>query len=188
MNKTNKKEAPLKLAPTCPSFTRRELLGIYQTIQAVLNPQTGRCSQCGQPGTLPTKYAYALAKNRRLLLAEIEPMSIKVNMMGMPFEYATAREEALKKASADPKTLKPVIVNGVYQINDPVGLKEAMDELDKTHKDELEEAGKFLDEEVEFEFYTIWIEEFPKEMLGVHMEALLPLVREDARGEGVKVN
>ncbi len=166
-------------------FPRRYLLQVYQVIQSLLQPQVDSRDE-EHPSPLPIRWAHCLVKNRRrLLLEEIEPMTIRIDTAGFPLEYGKARTELIRKAAVKDEKGEPVTKPGLvpgqiqYIIADGAALQHSIEELDKQFREQLEETKRFLDEEVEFEFYRIPLEQFPLEIAGPIMEALLPLVQED---------
>lgn len=133
------------------------------------------------------KFGYARAKNKKLILAELELLDASIKEPVKFSEYDKERVELCKKYCKKDEKGNPVIKDQTY-----VGLKENikfMDELKKLQEDfkevidernkQKQEYEKLLDEEIELNFHKILLENIPSDITGAQLELLAPILKEE---------
>lgn len=122
------------------------------------------------------KFAYGLAKNKKILNDEIEIIKDAFGKL-TPEEDKTNQEYESKRITLATKFSKkdadgtPVIENNNYKLDDPLKFTKALEKLKSEYDEiltkrlELSNANEeLLDEDIELEFYKIKVENLPNEL------------------------
>lgn len=129
------------------------------------------------------KVSYFMAKNRKRIQPEIEALEEAIEPTEAFKQYDKARSN-LAKFYADKDTNdRPIIQNSNYVIKAQLNeFNTELEVLKTTHKDtitkrkqQIEDYNKLLDEEVEFDGYSINLEELPKEIEPIFIECLMDM-------------
>lgn len=92
------------------------------------------------------KFSYAMAKNKRVLIAEIEDLQKAVEMADEYNKYDKQRIELCEKFSKKDKNGEPAIVDNEYEIEDRKTFDDALDALGTKHKEVIDERKKQIDD------------------------------------------
>lgn len=126
------------------------------------------------------KFAYAIAKNKKLVLAELEILKDVLKDSDNFIEYDKKRIELCEKYCTKDDKGKPVIKNRKYDgLTKNEEFTKKLDELGEKFKEVIDEKKKraeeyknLLDEEVEFEFYKIKLENVPEDITAAQIESV----------------
>jgi hypothetical protein len=169
--------------------TKGQLLGIWDVLEKVGKQKA------------PIKFAYGLAKNKRLFKDEIGA----INEARVPPEsfqefekkrITVCRKLADKDDKGQPITIDVLGSNGeilssrFQTTENAIKLDEEINALREEYTDAInefdereEEILKLLEEEVEFDIFKIAFSQFPDKMSADHMEVLLDFVDDDSEQE-----
>ncbi len=152
---------------------RKDLYGLLEGFEAVKNLQG-------------VKFAYARAKNKKLVLNEIELINESMKMTDEYLEYEKKRVELCKEFCEKNEKGTPVIKNNTYagltgntKFDEKLKkLREEFKEVIDARETQIEESNKMLDEEVEIDFHMILLKDVPINITGVQLESIASIVTE----------
>lgn len=134
------------------------------------------------------KFAYGIAKNKKILDDEVNAMREGIKPSQKYLEYENARIKLCEKYCDKDGGGNPIIVNNVYQgIGDNnQKFQEAIEKLNKENKKTLDERKKALEdfnemikEEIEVELWAIRFVDFPDGIMADQIGALAPIIVEE---------
>lgn len=153
---------------------REEVIRLDQTLDAV-SKMSG------------TRFAYAVAKNKKKLQEEIESIKAAISPPPRLMEYEEKRRGLVMQYAAKTKDGRPdVDAVGNARILDIRAFEDALAPLKDQYREELEayeaktpERGAFLSELVELELHEIPIKHLPKDLKGEDIYMLMPIITGD---------
>ncbi len=132
------------------------------------------------------KFAYAVSKNRRLVINEIETLQDCIKPAEKYTEYDKKRMELCEKYSEKNDNDEPITENGQYKITDRVEFDKSIDELKKSYNGEIESRVKQLDEykellnkETVLELHKISLGDLPKDITSGQLNSIYEIIKED---------
>lgn len=132
------------------------------------------------------KFAYARAKNKKLILAELELLKDITKDPDEFIDYDKKRIELCKVYCKKDDEGNAIIKNNKYEglkentefIKKLKELNEKFKEVIDKRKKQAEEYQKLLDEEIDFEFYKIKLDNIPSDITGAQLE-MIELILEE---------
>jgi len=147
------------------NVTRKELLAVFSVLESVKDAKTN------------IRVAYAISKNRRLILPEVEAIQEAAGKVSDTLkEYEKARIALCQEYCKKDERGNPVIDNGNFTFapEDISKFQVAFEELRKSSPEALKDAQesdeqvqKLLDESIEIEFLPIKLDILPDELFSV---------------------
>ncbi len=133
------------------------------------------------------KFAYARAKNKKLVLAELELLKNVMKDSDEFIEYDKKRIELCEEYCTKDDKGKPVIKNRKYDgLTKNEEFTKKLNELNEKYKEVIdekkkraEEYKKLLDEEIDFEFHKIKLQDVPEDITGAQLEAIDLILEEN---------
>ena len=136
--------------------------------------------------TVSPKFAYAIAKNRKRIMPEVEALQDARKPLK---EFDTKRIELCKEMCDKDENGKPITetteVPGGHSVmykgiagNPEFDAKH--EELKKPYATQFKEIEELEKKEVECDFHQISLSQFPKEITSAVVMALMPLIREES--------
>ena len=131
------------------------------------------------------KFAYAVAKNLKMINAEIELLVDTIKPSDKWAEYDNKRVLLCIKY-AEQKDGKPRFENNNYIIKDKKKFEKELDELRNEYKVEIDKQDKklkeyntvLLEQKTDIELHLIPMDDIPKEILAVEMGGIFDLIKE----------
>lgn len=161
------------------TLQKSDVLAMYRLIVGLLR---------GPAEGLSREFSYALAKNRRLLSAEVEAIEEAFKLPNDLKEYADRRNALLMSLAK--KDEKGDVVwadkeKGLLDFADKNEVPKRVAKLEEENRELLdkqrkmdEEYSKFLEQKVEIEVFGIPLAYFPADSVD-YMDIIFPLVREE---------
>lgn len=152
------------------AMIKRDLFTLHQGLQSV-----GDFSG--------VKFSYAVAKNKKMVFAEIELLQESIKPINGIEEYEKKRVDLCKKYSK--LDGEPAIVNNEYMIkpSNQKAFDKQLDLLVKEHKEDLsarkkqvDEYNKLLDEPIELNLHKVSIDNVPEAITPKQMEGIMEIV------------
>jgi len=130
------------------------------------------------------KFSYALSKNRKMIMAELETLQEAIKPSEAFAEYDKKRIELCEKF-ADQENGKAKLVNNNYVFSDENKAKfeKAMEEIKdeeiiKEREAQFKEFNELLKKESDFKPFMIAYEDVPSEITASAMDAIIDLISE----------
>lgn len=131
------------------------------------------------------KFAYAVAKNLKLLTSEIENLQEGIKPTREIDLYEEERIEMCKKHAKKEEQGKPVINGGEYVIIDISAFNTELETLKEKYKKDLElqkehlaEYTKMLDEDTSLVLHQVSIDVVPDGITGEQLEAIFEIIKD----------
>lgn len=132
------------------------------------------------------KFAYARAKNKKLVLAELELLKDVLKDSDKFIEYDKKRIELCEEHCTKDKKGKPVIKNGKYEgLTKNKEFDKKVEKLNEKFKEVIEQKKKnaeeykaLLDGEVDIPLHKIKIEDVPEDITGAQLESISLILEE----------
>lgn len=149
----------------------KELNVLLQSLNAV-NALTG------------VKFAYAVSKNKKMLMSELEDLQESIKPDKEFIEYDKQRVELCEKYASKDRNGKCDLVNNQYtfgkdrkKFDNEVGkLNKKYSKVVDKRKKTLEEFEKLLDKESSFKPFMIDYSEVPKDITVAQMDGIIELI------------
>jgi len=133
----------------------------------------------GQPYNI--KFSYFLAKNRRKIKAEIEALEETIKPSEEWKTYDNERVEIAKHFSDKDQEGNPIIQGPNYRMTEKLTefnedinkLKNKYENVVAERQKQIDDYTKLLDEEVEFDGYTIELSDFPQQLDAASLEVFM---------------
>lgn len=136
------------------------------------------------------RFAYAVSRNIARLKPEIESLHSSIKPSEEFNNFDKARVELAEKHADKDEAGKPVIIKGKngeeYEIKDKKKFEKELEALKKEHKvaidgrdKQIEDFNKMLEDEIEFDAYTIKIEDVPKNITPQQMTGILGIIEDN---------
>lgn len=134
------------------------------------------------------KLAYAVARNKRALVAEQSLLKKATKHSDKYKEYDTKRIELCQKYALKDEAGKPKLTMGptgmAYEgVNENPNFQEDLKVLKEEHKESIdnqekkqEDYAKMLEEEIEFDLYMVQSDQLPKNITVQQLDAIMPMV------------
>lgn len=128
------------------------------------------------------KFAYAVAKNKKLVESEVELIRDAIKPDETMTEYDTKRISICRDYAKLDDDNNPVVHNSNFVIDEErvkdfnekiEGLREEYSSTLESHKERLIEADQLLKEEIDIEFHKLSIESFPEGLTQDQYEQLM---------------
>lgn len=140
-------------------------------------------------GLKGVKFAYARAKNKKLVLDEIQLFEESIKPSDKFLEYNKKRIELCEKYCQKDKENNPIIKNNKYcglERNNEFEkeielLNEESKEVINEKKGLEEEYNKMLMEEIELNFHKILLDDVPIDITGQQLELIMPIIKGDKK-------
>ena len=155
---------------------RREALELVAALDAVSNLSG-------------IKFAYAMAKNVKLIASEVEDMQAGLKPSKRYQEYDNKRVEICKEHSKKDDNGKPVMMplgrgqQGFAGLEDNPEFEVAVEALREEYKSELDEREQLvaeyetaLDEDIELDVYTVNLSDVPEDITTGQLKGIIDLV------------
>ena len=136
-------------------------------------------------GDYPVKFAYAISKNKKLILEEIK--LIEENKPKISEEYENERIEIIKKNSSKDENGNIIWENENTRkpkIETPANLEKELSELQLKYEKEIEifnkqlqEHNEFMNEYCEIEIYKIEISDLPEFISQSVMDSIIEMIK-----------
>jgi len=157
-------------------MNKNEMIGLYRYVKSILTPDT----------MFPNKFIYMINKNKKRMEAEL--VNIQNAQPNPPAIVQKKRYEILSDylvKDEEGKIIWDDKKNQIPKYTDTEAVKKRLSEMEAEFKTEIDEYQKQVDEfekylqtDIDFEFLTTGIENFPKEMTIEMMEKLEVFVQE----------
>ncbi|MCK5016581.1 MAG: hypothetical protein KAS32_05845 [Candidatus Peribacteraceae bacterium] len=154
---------------------RQDVLAIWNVLESLGNEQTS------------VEFAYVVAKNQALIKDEYESVKKSILPSKSYQKYEEARLEIAKINASKNSTGQPNMANGNIII-DPNNVEKIKGELEKLNKEneeaikerelQMKEAEDFFEQEINIEFETTLISNFPKTLTPNQMKYLIQFIKE----------
>lgn len=129
------------------------------------------------------KLAYAIAKNKKTILNELEALNEASKPSEEYTKYDRLRVELAKKYAKKDKDGKPLTEGNVYVMEDYQAFDKEHKELEKEHKKAIDERNKqkeeleeVLDQEKKLTLWPLKKEDLPEEITVEQLEALIDFI------------
>lgn len=133
------------------------------------------------------KFAYAMAKNKRLISAEVEDLQKGIENVSEQYtEYDKKRLELCTEYSRKDDDGKPILTNNEFQISDRTNFDIALGKLRGEYKSaiserdkQVEEYNDLLDKPVNgVVFHKVSFEDLPRDISAAQTDMILELIEE----------
>jgi hypothetical protein len=135
-----------------------------------------------------TRFAYAVAKNKKAIQAEVEAIQAAVKPPDWFNDYERQRMGLVQQHALKDKNGQMIQDGNTARIGNMQKFQEELEALQAKFKDPLEElkkkdeeARKFVEEEVEVELYEIQTKYLPKDLKADDLFILMPAIVGDIK-------
>lgn len=132
------------------------------------------------------KFAYAIAKNKRIIQQEIDDLRALIELSEDMDEYEKKRRDLCMVCAERNEFDEPIINNNKFQIKDKDSFRTEVDKLKETFADAIEEHEnkikayeEILEEEVDIDFHRVKYEYFPHGLTQGQYDILLYFAADD---------
>lgn len=129
------------------------------------------------------KFAYAVAKNTKVIKNEVEAI-LDAQKSSKEFqEYDNERIELCKLMAVKDESGKPKVTQNNFDIEDKEAFDKEFNKLKKKYKEaiedrdkQLEEFNKLLEEEVKIKLHKVKVEELPSDITPKQLNSIFEMV------------
>jgi len=131
------------------------------------------------------KFAYAVSKNHKALITEIEALKEAEKPSDDFIEYESKRRSLCEEYSEKDKENNPIILNGNYKIIDSIKFETEFKKLHEQNKividnrkKQMKEFNDLLLESVDIKIHKVKIEDLPEDLTAIQINGIEEMIED----------